>query len=237
MGMPKSIGCFVNRLAVGCLLLVWAGCHQAPPAPLPPQAPAVDPVATKAKAEAGDAAAQNAMGDLYAHGTGVKQDYKEAARWYRLAADQGLPVAEANLAGLYAAGATGKTDTEEAVKWYRRAADHGSTDAQYTLAQLLSRGLGVKRDIREALRLYNEAAAHGDGLSQYNLARRYREGKDVPKDAVQAYFWFTLAAANGIPDAEPMRAELKKEMTQEQVAEAERKVSEFKAAGQKAAAK
>ena len=40
-------------------------------------------------AEAGDAEAQIYLGSMYALGTGVPQDYKEALKWYRLAAEQG----------------------------------------------------------------------------------------------------------------------------------------------------
>jgi TPR repeat protein len=219
----------VNSAALCILILVLTGCNPAPSSPPAARAPVADFASTKAKADQGDPAAQNRLGDLYARGEGVKQDYKEAARWYRMAADQHIPAAEASLAGLYAAGAMGQPDLAEAVKWYRLAADQGSTDAQYNLAQLLSRGEGAKRDIKEALRLYQLAAAQGDGLSQYNLARRYREGKDVPKDPVQAYVWFTLAEANGVSDGAPMLAALKREMTREQVAEAERRLAEFKA--------
>ena len=40
-------------------------------------------------AEAGDAEAQIYLCSMYALGTGVPQDYKEALKWYRLAAEQG----------------------------------------------------------------------------------------------------------------------------------------------------
>jgi len=40
-------------------------------------------------AERGDAEAQDILGNMYYNGQGVPQDYKEAARWYRKAAEQG----------------------------------------------------------------------------------------------------------------------------------------------------
>ena len=40
-------------------------------------------------AEHGDAQAQGVLGRMYDFGHGVPQDYKEAVKWYRLAADQG----------------------------------------------------------------------------------------------------------------------------------------------------
>ena len=42
-------------------------------------------------AEQGDAAAQYNLGLMYDNGQGVPQDYAEAVKWYRLAAEQGMP--------------------------------------------------------------------------------------------------------------------------------------------------
>ena len=45
----------------------------------------------RARAELGVAGAQFNLGVMYAEGRGVPQDDAEAARWYRLAAEQGYP--------------------------------------------------------------------------------------------------------------------------------------------------
>ena len=50
------------------------------------------------------ATAQYNLGVAYANGDGVLQDDAEAARWYRLAADQGYPAAQFNLGMAYANG-------------------------------------------------------------------------------------------------------------------------------------
>lgn len=55
------------------------------------------PESLRAKAEKGDAAAQNNLGRLYADGEGVPKDSAEAASWYREAADQGYAEAQFNL--------------------------------------------------------------------------------------------------------------------------------------------
>ena len=49
------------------------------------------------KAEQGDADAQFNLGYLYESGRGVSQDYNEAAKWYRKAAEQGHEKAIRNL--------------------------------------------------------------------------------------------------------------------------------------------
>jgi TPR repeat protein len=41
---------------------------------------------------------------MYENGQGVSQDYNEAARWYREAADQGNATAQYNLARMYGLG-------------------------------------------------------------------------------------------------------------------------------------
>ena len=51
----------------------------------------------RARADQGDAAAQINLGAMYAAGAGVPQDDREAVRWYRLAADQGLAEAQSAL--------------------------------------------------------------------------------------------------------------------------------------------
>jgi len=48
-----------------------------------------DMKALRKRAEAGDARAQFDIGSMYERGLGVRQDYGEAARWYRRAAEQG----------------------------------------------------------------------------------------------------------------------------------------------------
>jgi hypothetical protein len=53
---------------------------------------------TKEAAEMGYAPAQAMLGMMYANGTGVAQDYKQAAVWWQKAADQGHALAAQNLA-------------------------------------------------------------------------------------------------------------------------------------------
>ena len=66
---------------------------------------------------------------MYAQGRGVPQDYAEAARWYRVAADQGDPQAQYNLGLSYAKG-EGISDDVSAHMWFNIAASRfGGSDA------------------------------------------------------------------------------------------------------------
>ena len=77
------------------------------------------------QAEAGDAKAQFNIGTMYENGSGVKQDYAEAAKWYRKAAVLGDARAQYNLGIMNQNGWGVPQDDTEAVKWYRKAAMQG----------------------------------------------------------------------------------------------------------------
>lgn len=62
---------------------------------------------------------------MHADGTGVPRDDTEAARWCRLAANQGNVDAQANLGVVYMTGAGVSQDYGEAARWCRPAADQG----------------------------------------------------------------------------------------------------------------
>ena len=55
---------------------------------------------------------------------GATQDYGEAIKWYRKAAEQGYATAQLNLAGMYFRGHGVSQDYGEAVKWVETAAEH-----------------------------------------------------------------------------------------------------------------
>jgi TPR repeat protein len=98
---------------------------------------------------------------MYDNGQGVPQDYQEAVKWYRRAADQGVARAQSNLALMYDNGQGVPQDDQEAVKWYRRAAEQGNAAAQYNLASMYYAGKGVPKDRVLAHMWANLAASQG----------------------------------------------------------------------------
>ena len=62
---------------------------------------------------------------MYADGQGVPQDYKEAAKWYRLAAEQGDASAQTNLGFMYADGQGVLADFVRAHRWFNIASANG----------------------------------------------------------------------------------------------------------------
>ena len=102
---------------------------------------------------------------MYSSGEGVTQDHKEAAKWYRLAAEQGYALAQNNLGLMYSKGQGVPEDDMEAVKWYLKAAEQGHSRAQTNLGIKYFRGEGVLEDYVTAYMWCNIAAANGNELA------------------------------------------------------------------------
>ena len=79
----------------------------------------------KPLAEDGSQLAQFELGNMYENGRGVLQDYAEAVRWYRLAADQGNANAQSNLGIIYEYGNSVLQDNVMAHMWYNIASANG----------------------------------------------------------------------------------------------------------------
>ena len=58
---------------------------------------------------------------MYAHGEGVQQNYAEAVKWYRKAAEQGYAGAQFNLGCMYANGEGVLQSGAAAADWYYKA--------------------------------------------------------------------------------------------------------------------
>ena len=120
--------------------------------------------------------AQYNLALMYAGGAGVPQDYTEASRWNRLAADQGLAVTQSNLGLMYDDGTGVPQDHTEAVRWYRLAADQGLAVTQSNLGLMYDDGTGVSQDHTEAVRWYRLAADQGHAEAQRNLEAMHKNG-------------------------------------------------------------
>ncbi|MBX3303623.1 MAG: sel1 repeat family protein [Nitrospira sp.] len=107
----------------GIILLIMLVLPVRPGAAFPPS-DGKDLHALQAQAGQGDTEAQNSLGELYAKGRGVPQDYAQARAWYEKAAAQGHPLAQNNLAELYFAGLGGPQDYVRAYMWVNLAAAH-----------------------------------------------------------------------------------------------------------------
>lgn len=79
-----------------------------------------------ALAKSGDVRAQVAIAGMYRFGEGRAIDVREAARWYRRAADAGDPIAQLNYAEMLERGVGMRQDRKAALHWYAKAANQGN---------------------------------------------------------------------------------------------------------------
>ena len=110
-----------------------------------------DVAALTRMAKAGDPVAQYNLGVMYAQGEGLEQDYTEAVKWYRKAADQGRAEAQYNLGVMYDNGEGVEQDYVQALKWYNLSAASGDENAKTNRDAL--EALMTSAQIEEAQRL------------------------------------------------------------------------------------
>jgi hypothetical protein len=89
------------------------------------------------------------LGSRYEKGSGVEQDYAEAAKWYRMAADQGFTKAESELGILYSKGQGVKLDYEEAYFWLSMSFDPFKPEENKILEEIKSYLSGEQQEIVE----------------------------------------------------------------------------------------
>jgi TPR repeat protein len=151
----------------------------------------------KAESENGESDAQFALGQRYYEGEGVPQDFGEAVKWFRKAADLGNSKAQLMLGRCYYASEGLEKDYSEAVNWFRKAAEQGNATAQCLLGRCYQTGVGVDADVMGAVKWYRQAAEQGDANAQLRLGECYSKGEGVPKDQAEAEKWYNKAAAQG----------------------------------------
>lgn len=81
-------------------------------------------------AQQGDPQAQLFAGYLYETGQGVRQDYFEAARWYRKAAERGNIIAQSQLGKMYRLGKGVSQSCIMAYMWFDVSARGGNANAK-----------------------------------------------------------------------------------------------------------
>jgi hypothetical protein len=141
------------------------------------------------------------VGWRHAYDPGVPRNYPEAARWFRLAADDGYGPAQLALGQFLLQENTGLKDERAAFGWIRAAALQGLPEAEYTLGLLWERGVGTTPDPVRAVRYFARAARKHHGAAQFNLAAMCANGSGTPRKPELAAAWLRIAARDGQRDA------------------------------------
>lgn len=113
------------------------------------------------------------LGRLYFYDVpGVRRNYREAARWFRQAAEAGHPDAQYKLGGMYYAGRGVPSSVARAAYWWQKAARQRQAEALNNLGALLATGQGVEQDAELGMALQMMAARRGSEAAAENLKRK-----------------------------------------------------------------
>ena len=151
----------------------------------------------EAQAERGSADAQFTLGLKFATGKVPARDYTQAARWYLKAAEQGHALAQFNLGVMYAEGQGVPSDKAQSTQWFDRAAHLGDPAAQYRL-----------------------------GITHHRASLE-RVPVNASESRIEAYKWLQLSDEQGYRDSDMARGLVTLQMTNEEVADGNRRVAGF----------
>ena len=79
----------------------------------------------------------------------------------------------------------------------------------------------------DALAQFEIEARHGHSEALYDLGLAYSTGHVVGVDYVAAHKWFNLAAKKGVDDARNWRSQISREMSTNEIVEAQRQAREW----------
>lgn len=131
------------------------------------------------RAEAGDPAAQNQLGDWYGGSDELGYNEAEMIRWYEKAATNGHPEAQVSYASLFLYGRGRPVDMTQARIWYERAAEQGHHIGQFNTGIAYELGDGAAKDPKMAYLWFFLAASTGtpDQAAQKLYERKRDEAK------------------------------------------------------------
>jgi len=171
-----------------------------------------------ARAESGEAWAQYSAGQLCFEGAIVPPDEDGAEKWWRLAAEQGHPMAQRWLGELYASRQIKRGGGDSKAQ---RSADHDLEQARVWLGQAAQQGVveamgmrgSLESDGREALPWFCMGAERGDMDCMYAAGELCAGSQPEVRNGEEAVQWFRLAAERGHAEAPFLLGRLHEEGT------------------------
>ena len=144
------------------------------------------------------------LGIRYYTGLGMKQDYAEAVKCFREAAEAGCPSAQLWLGACYFFSKGVEKDKEMSFEWLHKAAERGDVSAQYWLGvhRLLFRALYTPEENETSFHWLREAAEQGNSGAQYWVGYCYYNGIYTDKNYNEAVNWLRKAMAQKKPEAQ-----------------------------------
>jgi TPR repeat protein len=155
-------------------------------------------VALTHAAEAGQARAQRALGEVYLH----RGDHGPAEHWLKAAASGGDAASGGLLGRAYFQGSDGFAQSYGyAFKWLQPSAARHDPSAAYYLGLMYKSGYGVSRDAATAAHWFSIAADQQLPQGMFMLGNAYRYGDGVAIDTQKAVSLYQAAAEMDLPEA------------------------------------
>lgn len=157
----------------------------------------------KPRAEAGDAAAQTLLGEIYARGLGVAINPQLAVKWYGKAAAQNDIHAQFQYALLLLDGKYIKADKAQAEVLMKKAADAGNALAQFNYAQILMQNSPGEKGIEAAYPWFQKAADNNLADAEYAISQILANGTGtIKQDDSKARSYLLRAAQKNYDTAQ-----------------------------------
>jgi uncharacterized protein len=183
-------------------------------------------------ADAGHAGAQISLALIFSKGgNGVSKNDAKSAKYYELAAKQGVLTAQYNTAANYLVGRGVLQDYQAAQYWYRKCAEQNSVTekppvplmmCRHFLAGMYYEGTEIPQDYSKAKFWFLKAAELDSHSSMVNLGVMYANGEGVLQDRASAHMWFNIAASMGAKGGAKYRDQIAKSMPPAQIADAQK---------------
>lgn len=138
----------------------------------------------KSAVELGSREAAYALGDIYSD-VNARQDWLEAEKWLRVAAEQDIAVAQNDLSVFIFQGHITARDPDEATRLMKRASDAKFPLAVVNYARRLSSGIGVMKNVDAAIEILIPIAKTGYVAAEKELVALYIQ-RGSPSDIVTA---------------------------------------------------
>jgi len=156
--------------------------------------------------EQGNPSAQHLLGALHYEGKGVKQDYAESERLWRLSGEQGNAGSQFNIGALYFEARGVPKNDNEALKWLSAAAERGHEGAPGLLAKLEYQWPADRGKIEERLAaatdLVKRPAAPSAAMLKWRAEERQKaealalKGPNAMDDTGKTALYYAVSAAD-----------------------------------------
>jgi hypothetical protein len=151
---------------------------------------------------------------MYYKGYAMRQDHKQAYKWFTKSADHGYAPAQNSLGVMFDNGQGVIQNFRTAFSWYLKAASRGHIIAQYNIGNMFYKGRGVLHDYRQAYVWFLIAASNGhreamqlrDSLAITLLPKQVETAQDEAKVIADAIDDGSILAApvTAIKEPEPL---------------------------------